>query len=263
MSLLTVNLEKKLISAKKAMIAKQMSQQEGQDSLLNQANELLENNAEGDLTLLKSVGFGNAISASRNVQYEADHKKRLLSKLNDPRIFTKDEIRTLCINYGLRFLPVKYYEGSVPSNIAAKIREAYEVNGMTIPEQDPYYRERYEPNDLGIIAPKESFRLQEKPKDPLLFLKLHDGTYYLVAKWGDDLSVMRYLYNIPCRSVSSALWTLVGLIVSFILCVVYITSAWWVLSVFALSTIAMIVYIAVYLNGEEKSNDETYDSKFE
>jgi len=260
MSLLTVNLEKKLISAKKATIARQMSQQEGQDSLLTQANELLQNSAREDLNLLMKVGFHNAIQASQHVQYETDRNKELLNKLNtNPRIFTKDEIKSLCVNYGLRFLSVKHYEGSVPSDIAVKIKDAYAANSMEVPERDPYYYSSDSSTDLMIIAPKESFKLQERPKDPLLFLKLWDGTYYLVAKWGNDLNIMRYVYNIPFRNLSSGIWTCV-ILLSLTILTMYL--GFVVLPLLSIvSAIVLLVFI-INKSSDNKFNEDIYNSSF-
>lgn len=42
-----------------------------------------------------------------------------------------------------------------------------------------------------IAAPAESFDLQPRPIDPLLFCNLGDDQYYLVHKWGSDISWSR------------------------------------------------------------------------
>jgi hypothetical protein len=48
---------------------------------------------------------------------------------------------------------------------------------------------------IHIVAPKESFQLEEKPKDPLAFIELSTGDYYLLHKWGNDLSFTRRIYG--------------------------------------------------------------------
>lgn len=53
---------------------------------------------------------------------------------------------------------------------------------------------RYYTTGIGefhIAAPAESFQLQKRPIDPLLFCHLGDNQYYLVHKWGSDLSIWR------------------------------------------------------------------------
>lgn len=184
-----VDLEKKLIDSKKATIKEALRAQKDDDSLLAQANELLEGDSENDLYMLRNLGFQKAIDANRKVQEKMMNKRSVLNNIKSEKVFTIAEIKTICMNYGLRFLDIEHYKGNLPSNIAASIKAAAKETGYDSSMLDLY-----------IIAPKDSFELQAEPKDPLLFAKLLDGSYYLVCKWGDDLNAMRYVSNLPMRT---------------------------------------------------------------
>lgn len=186
--MLTVNLEQKLIESKKKTLKKFKSNELKGDLLLDQVKNILENSSKEDIEELKSRGFSNAIINANEKNKEKIFLRNIIDKINNnERIFTKSEIKDVAVSYGLRFLDIHYYEGSVPSDILLSMKKVEKENDVNHPS---YY----------ILAPKESFNLQVKPKDPLLFLLLKDNTYYLVKKWGNDLSVGRWLSNLFVRN---------------------------------------------------------------
>jgi len=86
----------------------------------------------------------------------------------------------------------------VPDSSAANQRFNQNVlmnNEMNTPPPAPPAHPRF-----FIAAPAESFALQPRPIDPLLFCQLGDDLFYLVHKWGNDISVFRRLTK----------WLLVG-----------------------------------------------------
>ena len=58
-----------------------------------------------------------------------------------------------------------------------------------------------------IMAPAPMFKLEEKDRDPLLFVPLSANHYYLVHKWGRDLHTLRRLMVFPFRNFQSLLAT--------------------------------------------------------
>ena len=58
--------------------------------------------------------------------------------------------------------------------------------------------------ELKIMAPSKLFEL-ENYDDPLLFAKLEDGYYYLIHKWGNDLSFFRKLKVWPYKNLINIL----------------------------------------------------------
>ena len=128
-------------------------------------------------------------SASKNQQFfslEYD-----ISKLNSDKLFHVNQIRKICIDYRLRFLDVKLFKGKIP-NEALKKLDQFKNN---------------HPNlnfELRIMAPSKLFEL-ENYDDPLLFASLGDGYYYLIHKWGNDLSFFRKISVWPFKNLVNIL----------------------------------------------------------
>jgi hypothetical protein len=51
-----------------------------------------------------------------------------------------------------------------------------------------------------IMAPAERFKLCDSEVDPLLFVPVGNDRYYLVHKWGNDLSAWRIVLGWPSRA---------------------------------------------------------------
>lgn len=193
-----INLEQEMIKSKEKTISKLKQQLTYESSLLNQVNGILENNKDQDLQELRKAGLYNAIDNASNVEAAVNKTESMLKGTLNPRIFTIEEIKDIAVKYGLRFLNSSHYKGSIPNDLAQKIREFKEL-GMS-----QAYSEGYSWSSktelYSILAPSSSFNLQERPKDPLFFAKLGDGTYYLIHKWGNDLSMWNYVTNLPFRN---------------------------------------------------------------
>ena len=66
-------------------------------------------------------------------------------------------------------------------------------------EFEKEYSREIEKKNLYIVAPKQSF-LKLAPKDPLMFYQLTDDKFYLIHKWGNDLSILRKILYFPMRT---------------------------------------------------------------
>ena len=114
-----------------------------------------------------------------------------ISKLNSDNLFHVDQIRKICIDYRLRFLDVKLFKGKIPNSAFKKLDE---------------FKNNH-PNlnfELRIMAPSKLFEL-ENYDDPLLFASLGDGYYYLIHKWGNDLSFFRKISVWPFKNLVNIL----------------------------------------------------------
>tara|TARA_Y200000002_G_scaffold372597_1_gene370586 strand:+ start:879 stop:1583 length:705 start_codon:yes stop_codon:yes gene_type:complete len=136
-------------------------------------------------------------------------KVRIKSKLDKPnnsyantltfdildidKIFHIDSIKKLCINYRLRFLDTHLFKGDYPS-------ELYSI----IPDLEMAHKTKLE--NFKIIAPSKLFRLKSK-EDPLLFVPIGNGYYYLVYKWGRDLKSWRKLLVWPFKNINTLIFT--------------------------------------------------------
>lgn len=119
-----------------------------------------------------------------------EERPAVMRGLDPERIFHRETIRALCIRYRLRFLPAGLFKGPLPNTAVHALRAL----------------ERKSTAPLGgfmVMAPASRFKLCDSEVDPLLFVPLVDGTYYLVHKWGNELSPIRALITWPLRNVAS------------------------------------------------------------
>lgn len=197
MKLLTINLEKKLIQEKTKEIAKLKKQSDVEAEILEATTNILATSVKEDIEALQRAGLTNAIKEVENVKNKLRSNERKTEELNDnPRIFTESEIKSIAIRYGLRFLPSDMYKGNLPNDLGQKIKDCENIYGRK--SSNSYYVSPY-----YILAPKESFQLQSKPKDPLMFLSIGNDKYYLIHKWGNDLSITRWFSNLFVRNEDS------------------------------------------------------------
>jgi hypothetical protein len=135
---------------------------------------------------------------------ERDHNALDLDLLDTDRIFHLDHIKAICIDYRLRFLDSKLFKGSVPYEAAIKIKELEKEHKTVI-------------EGFKIMAPSKLFKL-ENADDPLLFAPIGNGYYYLIHKWGNDLSPYRKLAVLPFKSFENLmiLTALVSFFASFL-----------------------------------------------
>lgn len=109
------------------------------------------------------------------------------------KIFHIDSIKKLCINYRLRFLDTHLFKGEYP-------KELYNI----IPNLENDHKIQLK--DFKIMAPSKLFRLKTK-EDPLLFVPIGNGYYYLVHKWGDDLKSYRKILVWPFKNINTLIFT--------------------------------------------------------
>ena len=109
------------------------------------------------------------------------------------KIFHIDSIKKLCINYRLRFLDTHLFKGEYP-------KELYSI----IPNLENDHKTQLK--DFKIMAPSKLFRLKTK-EDPLLFVPIGNGYYYLVHKWGDDLKSYRKILVWPFKNINTLIFT--------------------------------------------------------
>ena len=135
---------------------------------------------------------------------ERDHNALDLDLLDTDRIFHVSHIKAICIDYRLRFLDSKLFKGSIPYEAAIKIKELEKEHKTVI-------------EGFKIMAPSKLFKL-ENADDPLLFAPIGNGYYYLIHKWGNDLSPYRKLAVLPFKSFENLmiLTALVSFFASFL-----------------------------------------------
>ena len=182
-----VNLEKELISSKKASLTKE------EQVVLAEAEKIISNSTQEDIEILKKMGLNHSVEKSQALE----SKINFIKSFDKTRIFSRDEIKDLCATYGLRFLGINYYKGEIDPSMPAKVKEfetlyKEQIVGKTSYDENSYrFNNEFSYNKFMICAPKESFKLSDRPRDPLLFYPINNGKdYFLVHKWGSDLSIM-------------------------------------------------------------------------
>lgn len=123
-----------------------------------------------------------------------------INELDPDRIYHLEDIKTICIDYRLRFLSSRYFKGAIPPEGLIEIKTLEKKHRTSL-------------KGFKILAPSRLFKL-ENPDDPLLFSPIGNGYYYLIHKWGNDLHPLRKLLVLPFRNLENLIATV--LIVSWI-----------------------------------------------
>lgn len=147
----------------------------GQENLMAEVHLLLADEQKQD-DLLRAMVLSATVE-----------KPVKIRAIDPERVFHRDTIKRLCVRYRLRFLPGGLFKGQLPNQAihALRILERKAEAPIT---------------SFLVMAPSSRFKLCDSEVDPLLFVPLGDDRYYLVHKWGNDLSRMRAMINWPLRN---------------------------------------------------------------
>lgn len=111
----------------------------------------------------------------------------LFDLLQTDKIFHLEQIKTICIDYRLRFLDSSLFKNTIPDEAISEIR-MMEKNHKTTLE------------GFKIVAPSKAFHLLNYD-DPLLFVPIGNDYYYLIHKWGEDMNPLRKLLVLPIKNL--------------------------------------------------------------
>lgn len=158
----------------------------GQHALMAEVHQLLAEEQKHD-DVLRAV-----VLSSRK------ERPACIPGLDPTRVFGRGTIRDLCVRYRLRFLDAGSFKGQLPPQAIHAVRQLERKAAAPL-------------TSFMIMAPAERFRLCDSEVDPLLFIPVGEGRYYLVHKWGKDLSRARALRGWPVRSLLHLAVTVVAL----------------------------------------------------
>lgn len=122
-----------------------------------------------------------------------------IDQLQYDNIYHLDQIKTICVNYRMRFLNSHRFKAELPYEAIQKIKRLQEQHNTQL-------------EGFKIIAPAKCFKL-ENADDPLLFAPIGNGYFRLIHKWGHDLHPLRKLMMWPFKNLENFALSL--LIVSF------------------------------------------------
>jgi hypothetical protein len=148
----------------------------GQERVMEEVHLLLAEEQKQD-DLLKAIMLSSMVE-----------RPVCINAIDPERTYHRDSIRALCIRYRLRFLPGGLFKGRLPGQAVHALR-ALERQAM-----DPL-------TGCMVMAPGARFKLCDSEVDPLLFVPIGNDRYYLVHKWGNDLSPLRSVLTWPVRNV--------------------------------------------------------------
>lgn len=171
--MMTINLEKELIRQNSKILTNQ------QELALKEYDKF---EKVQNMDVLKRVGLNSVYESAVQSKHILSDIEKTLSGKDKTRVFHISQIEAICNKYYLRFLPSHYFCGSVDPDLSTKITTFEIAHGIKCNQYNSF-----------IMAPKESFKLERKPKDPLFFVSLGNGMYYLVHKWGNDLNIIQRL----------------------------------------------------------------------
>ncbi len=163
-----------------------------QELLLEEVAQLFENSA------LKEEDILNRLTEKGSNFLSVDQ----LSEEEKNRVFSLEEIKTVCVKYRLRFLDSKHFQSAFPYEAISKIKET-----------EKSYNTRF--HNFKIIAPDKVFHLQDINQDPLLFAQLSNNKFLLIHQWGKDLAWYRALKYYPVRNIYSYFYSIIVLAVIF------------------------------------------------
>ncbi len=167
MRLKRTNIEAKLAKAKA----------KDSDQILLEVRRLLQDDVENRDRIKKNMDGGSPTAVNA---FDFD-------LLETNRIYHLDQIRTICIDYRLRFLDSKYFKGEIPVEAVSKTKRLENEHHIEV-------------KGFKVVAPSKLFRLEDKD-DPLLFVPIGNNYFYLIHKWGNDLHPFRRVLAWPFKSI--------------------------------------------------------------
>ena len=175
-------------------------------------------------------------------------------QLETKRIFHRDTIKKICIDYRLRFLDLDYFKGDVPVEAIESIQALEQAHNTEL-------------QNMKIVAPSKLFKLKNAD-DPLLFVPIENQYYYLIYKWGNDLHPLRKLLMWPFKNIITSILSILLLslvLTSFMPLTLFRAEPNWsdfiLIFMFMFKSIAAIVIYYAFAAGKNFSRaiwDSTY-----
>lgn len=171
-----VDIEGKMLKMNSKKVAEE-------ELFMDSVKSFLKEEEANEEDMLEKIGLGHILSKKVRIENKRNDKHHF----SDQKMFSEKQIERIAIKYGLRFLQTRHFNGNLTNGVLPKIKEFFDEHPQLMNDNNDISRNFY------ILAPKKSFSLQKKPKDPILFYKTFSNQYYLIYKWGNDISIFRSL----------------------------------------------------------------------
>jgi hypothetical protein len=183
MLLSNVNLEKQLLSLRDKTMR--------QDAILQEVQLLLTENQDKRNKISENIKRGT----------NEDENDFNFDLLETNKIFHIHQIKTICVDYRLRFLDSSLFKNTIPEEAITKIDYIQKQHNTTLA-------------GFKIMAPSKAFHLVNYD-DPMLFAPIGNGYYYLLHKWGDEFNTTRKWLVSPIKNLTN--FTVFSIIISILL----------------------------------------------
>lgn len=187
--MLNINITKELNSEK--------SKTERSNRLPQEGQKLLDGDHTRERNLLKKLNLGHDIIKAESAE-GLNRERDTLEKTYGTSAYTTEEIKELAIDYDLKFLSTKSFNGSIDMKVSAKIREFFDNNNLNdMDDTERFY----------LLAPKSAFNFKDKknPKtiNPILFYRPNRGDvkYLMIYQWGNEFTIFRLLRGLVKRNI--------------------------------------------------------------
>jgi len=180
---------------------KRTAAKEGVETVVKEAQLLLEENANSEREALRLTGLDHQI---RQVDKKrgAELEREKFEEEYGNETFTKDEIKDICLKYDLRMLNTHKFKGKLDGEVASKLARFCEAHKHEMGGHS---------DDFHIIAPAKMFELRGEERtpvnitmDPILLYRVpRTGHYVFIHKWGKDFGPWRRLQGMFYNSVES------------------------------------------------------------
>lgn len=203
-----ISLHSELENKKKELKKESLVEKETSPTLL-----LAETNEVRETEALRTMGLIPEIEEHVEDRGKEIIRNRLEQKYET--LYSGEEIKELCMKYGLRFLPTKHFKGPLKEDLGEKILEFNES------ENKNSTLSSFEAQNYFILAPREAFSRKRSSlkTDPILFYKVDDGDrgttsrddhkkekyYTIVYEWGNKFNIWRMITSYKHKNVTSNL----------------------------------------------------------
>ena len=158
--------------------------------------------AEVKAILVENEQHRNLIKQQLQEKSSTKSNQFVFDLLETDKIFNIQEIKNVCIDYRLRFLESHLYKNEIPEEAISKITMLEKKHATQL-------------EGFMIVAPSKAFALLNYD-DPLLFVPIGNDYYYLIHKWGNDMTALRKLVVMPVKNLKNFVITsiLISLIIT-------------------------------------------------
>ena len=215
-----------------------------EDQIIQEVYQLLRKDAEKEDRIVANV-TGNSKEIYNDFTFDL---------LETDRIYHIEQIKSICIEYRLRFLDSRYFKAQIPQEAISKIKNLEKEHDTEL-------------KGYKIIAPSKLFKLEDKD-DPLLFAPIGNGYYYLIHKWGNDLHPLRRILVWPFKNVLNL--TALVVLISYLATLMVpnglfskssSSAEFWIIFFFMFKSIAAVVIFYGFALGKN-FNPAIWNSKY-